>query len=159
VRLQLVELGAGIAGEHGCDPRIQLSPVMADLVGGVRRGAGGVERLTLRAEIQARMGHLAAIGDFDAAKAMSVSKLDRLGKVTMRRDHPATDIVGIAESTERIGLQLGNPRLAGTIQALAVLREAAVQIAPRKAEIAAQEVDARPLGGQAHLDGRRLGQR
>jgi hypothetical protein len=40
--------------------------------------------------------------------------------VTVRRNHAATDIFGVAEPTERLGLQLRELGLAGENQALLV---------------------------------------
>src|SRR5579883_832424 len=68
--------------------------------------------------------------------------------------HAAAHIFGIPESAERRGLQLSVAGLASQGEAAAMLPDAALRFAARKAEIAAQEMNARLLGDES-IGGRR----
>ena len=124
---------------------------MADLP---RRLGGGeplVQHPLMGLEVQAGVGDLAAIGDLDAAEAVLCRELDAAPQVAVRGDHPAAHILGIAEAAERLRLELGRADLTSEIEALLMLGEAALDVAAREMQIAAQEVDAGALLGQAVL--------
>ena len=82
----------------------------------------------------------------------------------MRADHPPAHVLGVAEAAERCCLQLGRARGARRLEAPAVFAQAALDVAPREAEIAAQIVDlarlgAEALGGRCHLGVLQVGER
>ena len=87
--------------------------------------------------------HLAMSG-LDAPESVLAAQGQAALVVCPGRDHPAADIVGVAETAQRRGLVLRRAAGPGKGQALAVVMQAARDVAAREAEIAGKEVGTRP---------------
>ena len=88
---------------------------------------------------------------------MSPAELDTLAEPSMRADHPSAHVLGVAESAQGHRLNLDEARLPGCLERGPMLAQASLPVAPGKAQIAAQEVDARLLGHQILCARFRLG--
>ena len=126
---------------------IDLGAQVADLSSGRGGGESLAEDLTQGPEIDRRMGHLAAVGDLEPPKTMQAGKFHAAFQVPVGRDHATTGVIGIAESAQGLGLQLGQVGLKSEFEALLMFSEAAADVAAREMQVAAQEMDA-----GAHLD-------
>ena len=74
----------------------------------------------------------------------------------MRGNHPAAQVIGVAQPAQRARLVGRGTGVAGKASRVFVLGQTAVDIAEGKIEIAAQEMNAREEPGIAVLAGRRL---
>ena len=75
----------------------------------------------------------------------------------MRRDHPAVQVESIAKPAQGVKLQVGRIRAPRPFQCRFMLPQAAVKVATRETEIAAQVMDVEALGHEAGAHGRRFG--
>jgi hypothetical protein len=145
--LQPTELAHRAQNEDVRHPGIDLGAQMADLSSGRGGGESLAENLTQRPEIDRRMGHLAVVGDLESPKTMQVGKVHAAFQVSVGGDHATAGVVCIAESAQRLGLQLGQVGLKSEVETLLMFSEAAFDVAAGEMQIAAQEMDA-----GAHLD-------
>ena len=81
---------------------VELGTVMADPARCFSRRQRLLEHRLLRAEVEARMSALAAVRNLDAAEAVLGGQVDAMLQMTVRRDHPAADILGVAETAQRL---------------------------------------------------------
>ena len=149
------EIGAHLGGDHVRD---HLAARLADVTG--RRG--GRQRVGERAahvvaEEAGQPEHL-AMSRLDAPEAVLAAQVEAALVVRLGRDHPAADIVGIAEAAQRRGLVLRRATRPGKGQALAVVLQAARDVAAREAEIAGEKMGARPHVREVEAGRGRLGE-
>ena len=86
------------------------------------------------------------------------AELDATAQPVVGADHPAAHVFGVAEAAQGRRLAARARRAPRELEAAAVLAQAALDVAAREAEVAAQVVDARSLGERGPAGrGRRLG--
>ena len=127
-----------------------LSPLVANLRCRGDRRERIVQRPRRVARVPPRDGRHRPVGDLDATETLLPGELDTASEALVRADHPTAHILGIADAAERHRFELGRSRLSRQIQAPAVLAHAALDIAAREEEIAAQEMAARLFLAEFH---------
>ena len=123
------------------------------------RREGLAERSPRVADQPLGEGHHRPVGDLDASEAAPVGQLDAAAEGVVRAEHAAAHVFGVAEAAERRRFLLNRAGFAGQFEAPAVRPQAALDVAAREAQVAAEEVDAGRLRGElpAAGGGRRLG--
>ena len=135
------QIGHREQAEDAGDPSIDLGAQVANLCGGLGGRDALLERLGHGPEIEHRVGDLAAVRDLDATEPVLSGEIDAPLQIAVGRDHPAADVFGIAETAERLGLQLDRVDLLRDLKTLAVLRQTAGNVVAREVQVAAEEMD------------------
>jgi phage tail protein X len=128
-------------------------PLMADPRGCGNRGDGVVKRSPRISREPAGNSHHRPVRHLDTADSMLLAHVYAGTEAVVRATHPAADILRIAEPAQRHGFQLRCIGLPGQVETGAMFAQAAVDVPLGEAQVAAQEVDARPLGREMMTHG------
>jgi hypothetical protein len=89
--------------------------------------------------------HHRPVRHLNATEPVPLADLDATAKPVVRADHPPANILSIAKTAERHGLQLGRLGTSRQFQSNSMLPQAAIDVASRETQIAAQEMNVGPL--------------
>jgi hypothetical protein len=85
--------------------------------------------------------HHRPVRHLDATEPVTLADLDTAAKPVVRADHPPANIFGIAKAAECHGLQLARLGTSRQFQCDPVFPQAAIDVASRETQIAAQEMN------------------
>jgi hypothetical protein len=152
-----VELHQRVPAEERRMVADHLCPALPDQRRPRDRGVGDRERAPDIPREEPGKGHHRPVRHLDTAEPVPLAQSDALAEPIVRADHATADILGIAEPAQRHRLEFGRPGRSREFQSNAVFAQAAFDAAARKAQIAANKMNARLLCNEMLRHGHRLG--